>query len=165
MGVFFSFILHIDCCKIVNPVPHAFYRLVKCIDYVYASFESDLETKVCEQDDLHTKLLLCVLWLLASAAHTPQGLKRTNARSLLRLHSILPRLQRKETGAWPIRSADRSADDQMTDKRKLFKTLISRQMLVYKFRCFYRLTPKRTARLCCSLSSLDLSSLNSPRCH
>lgn len=32
----------------------------------------------------------------------------------------------------------------MTEKRKLFKTLITRLMPVYTFRCFYRRAPKRT---------------------
>lgn len=92
---------------------------------------------------------------LASAAHeraarNTQRVKKTgkkrkaarNVRRLLQLHSVVatPPTYRK-LGGLTNEKRGRSADDQMTEKRKVFKTLIRRWLLVQTSRSLHRIAP------------------------
>lgn len=77
-----------------------------------------------------------------SSLSQPNTPAKAEAGSLL-LHSASPRLPNVKTGGLTNGIGDRSADDQMTERRKLFKTLITPLMLGYTFGCFLGRAPNQ----------------------
>lgn len=137
----------------------ASYRLNDCLLIVFTRRFNPVRQQRCEPDDLHTNTELLDMFY-GGLRHTPQGLTRATWEAYYDFIQLCHAFQRKQMGAWPIRSADRSADDQMTEKGKLFKTLITQLMLVYTFlgAVLSQTRTKTQRRLCCSLSPLDVNS-------
>lgn len=83
--------------------------------------------------------------MAACVSRTHPAKAGTRKPGSLLLHSASPRLSTYRNGGLTNGIGERSADDQMTEKRKLFKTLITRLMLVYTFGCFHGRAPTQNA--------------------